>query len=249
MKVKFILIIAFILSLNLSGQNNAPQFTSIPDTIIYESIHYSYLLTAYDADGDSIEFLFVDFPQWLSLFEISIDSVYISGYPDENFYTMPVKIGITDEIDTTYQIFNIYLYCSSCGISIYPQPIDTAYVNYNYEYNIYAGVCEPGSEILFECDTLPAWLNLENTGLSTAVLSGIPTINDLGTFEIIIKVYIPNDPCLNDTWLIFDLKILDQITSVDKNFINNLKVYPVPCKDRLYIQPGNKSSKNYIKTV
>ncbi len=248
MKAKLVLIIILCAGFRLSAQNNAPQFTSEPVTEVYEFQLYSYQITATDADGDSIIFLETDVPEWLSIIDFLTkrDTAYLIGKPNEFFDTAYVNIGITDGTDTTCQVFNIVLFCSSCGIPIYTQPIDTAYVDINYEYIIYAGSCDPVTEILFECDTLPAWLNFENTGLNTAVLSGIPSAGDKGTYEIIIRAYFLNDPCFNDTYQIFDLKVVDKLSSVDNNNPDNFRVYPVPCKDRLIIDPGGISYKNHV---
>lgn len=247
MKTNFILIFALIFSFNLSGQNNAPQFTSVPVTLTYEGQLYIYQITATDPDSDSIIFLETDIPEWLSFFDplTKRDTAYLMGTATEFFDTATVVIGITDEIDTTYQVFNIVLICSGCGISIYTQPIDTAYINENYEYDISAGFCVLEWEILFECDTLPAWLALENTGSGTVKLSGIPSIDDKGTYEIIIRAYMPNDPCFNDTWQVFNLKVVEQLTSIDKYNINNFIIYPIPCYDRLFIYPVIDLKKSY----
>jgi hypothetical protein len=245
MKTNFILIFVLIFNLKLSGQNNPPQFTSEPLTAVYDVELYSYQITASDLDGDSISFIEIDIPEWLALFDTKRDTVYLMGTATEFFDTANVNIGITDGIDTTYQVFNIYLYCPNCGISIFSEPIDAAYINANYEYNMYAGDCDPGLEILFECDTLPAWLNLENTDFNSAVLSGIPAIADTGTYEIIIRAYVTNSPCPNEYYQLFDLKVLEKLTSINQSKINNFLIYPVPCKERLIINFGNNSYKNY----
>ncbi len=247
MKAKHILIFAFIFSLNLSGQNNPPQFTSVPDTLIFEGQPYIYQITATDADGDSIVFLETDLPEWLSIYNqyAKKDTAYLIGSPTEFFDTAKVVIGITDEIDTTYQLFNIFLICSSCGISINTQPIDTAYINSYYEYNIWASFSDPGMEILFESNNLPSWLSLENIGSGTAVLSGTPSACDKGTCEITIRAYMTDDPCFNDTWQVFDLKIVDQITSIKNRNTQGIEIYPVPCSNRLFIEPRNIPVDNY----
>ena len=247
MKTNFILIFVLIFSIKLAGQNNAPQFTSVPDTVTFEGQIYIYQITATDSDGDSIIFLETDIPEWLSIVDplTERDTAYLICTATEFFDTTTVIIGITDEIDTTYQVFNIVLICSSCGIYINTQPIDTAYVNYYYEYNILAGFCDPELEILFECDTLPAWLTLENTGFGTAVLSWTPSIDDKRTYEIIIRAYMSNDPCFNDTWQVFNLKVVEQLTLIDKYNISNFKIYPIPCNERLIINPVINLNKNY----
>lgn len=245
MKTNFILILALIFSLKLLGQNNPPAFTSEPLTAVYDVQLYEYQITALDVDGDSINFIDIEIPEWLSLFDTKRDTAYLMGIATEFFDTANVNIGITDGIDTTYQIFKIFLYCPNCGISIFSEPIDTAYIDAYYEYTIYAGDCDLGYEILFECDTLPAWMNLEDNGDNTAVLSGIPVIEDEGTYDIIIRAYVTDRPCPSEYYQLFNLKVIDKPTLIDKDNINNFKIYPVPCKGKLIINPGDNSYKNF----
>ena len=245
MKTYFILIFAFIFNLNASGQNNPPEFTSEPVTEVYDVELYKYLITASDLDGDSIAFIDIIIPEWLSFFNIERDTAYLIGTASQFFDSAYVNIGITDGTDTAYQAFNIYLYCPNCGISIFSEPVDTGIVNEDYEYNIYATNCDPMYYAIFECENLPSWLNLENVGYNMAVLSGIPGIDDIGTYEIIIRAYVPNSPCNNENFQLFDLKVLEKITSIYKSSINNFIIYPIPCKDRLSIIPGNEAYNNY----
>lgn len=247
MKAIYILILVIVLSTRLTGQNNPPQFTSVPDTLIFEGQPYMYMITATDGDGDSIIFLETDLPEWLSIYNHynKKDTAYLVGSPTEFFDTAKVVIGITDEIDTTYQLFNVFLVCSSCGICINTESLDTAYVNTYYEYNIWATFSDPGMEILFESDDLPSWLNLENTGSGTALLSGTPSVYDKGTIEITIRAYMPDDPCFNDTWQVFELNVVEKVTSMKSISKDGIKIYPVPCINRLFIEPGNIPVENY----
>jgi len=245
MKTNFILIFALIFSIKLLGQNIPPEFTSEPLTAVFDVELYSYQITATDQDGDSINFIDIEIPEWLSLFDTKKDTAYLMGIATEFFDTANVNIGITDGIDTTYQIFKIFLYCPNCGISIFSEPIDTAYIDANYEYKIYAYVCNLGYEIIFECDTLPAWMNLVDNGDNTAVLSGIPAIEDEGTYEIIVRAYVTDRPCPSEYFQLFNLKVINKPTLIDRNIINNFKVYPNPCKGKLTINPGNNSYKDF----
>ena len=248
MKAIFVLLIIFIFSLNILAQNNEPQFTSSPVTIVDEFELYEYHITASDLDDDSLIYSYIELPSWLTLIDYGNDSALLTGTPIEYLDSNYVTLSLNDETDTVFQSFNIEISCINEAPQITTFPDTVAYIDSLYNYEI-SGIDVTGN-VLFRCDTLPNWLTLTDIGYNNAILSGIPTISDTGIYEIIIEVYREFEICITRGYQIFNLVVKQNLsTDIKNNNTLDFQLFPNPSQNEVFLYLNNYDGDNITVQV
>ena len=218
--------------------NEKPYFTSTPITSVDEDMVYEYYITVADPDDDTLILILNDKPDDLLYSDYGNDTAVLYGVLTSNLENY-VSISVTDKIDTMTQDFQITVLCSNCCASFTSEPINTATVDSLYTYNISA--IDVDRNVILSIDTLPDWLSFDYQYPNNAVLYGIPSILDTGTFEIKIKAERESTLCPNAIFQIFDLKVSDNpvIINLNKWINDNFNIAPNPFSDKLSIYNYN----------
>jgi lysophospholipase L1-like esterase len=147
---------------------------------------YSYIIEAIDPDdGDIVSYFINQKPEWL---EFDAGSHTLSGIPHWNhanaFYD--VSIGVTDEIDTIYQDFTIFVSDNDDPPEFTSVPDTLAYPDSMYSYEITFFDKDEDDELDLNLITFPDWLTYIET---TNTFYGTPTENELNDqFPVLIKL-------------------------------------------------------------
>lgn len=95
-------------TLNIANINDAPIFTSTPDTIALEDQAYSHIIIVEDLDGDSLQFTPVTLPTWLTLTDNEDGTANITGTPNNsNVGETLIEISVSDGIISENQQFDL----------------------------------------------------------------------------------------------------------------------------------------------
>ncbi|RLD72924.1 MAG: hypothetical protein DRI98_00675 [Bacteroidetes bacterium] len=193
-------------TIRVADVNDAPTFTSIPDTVAFEDVLYSSSITATDIDIlDTLSFSApLTLPTWLFFDE---DTQLLSGAPGNDevgFHSVTLRVSDgTVNVDTTFTIRVANVNDAPTFTSI---PIITGQQGTLYTYTATAEDIDVDDTLSFSAPVLPVWLTFNTV---THVLSGTPdngqtgdqsvslVIND-GTVDVfqsfVIDVVNVNDP-------------------------------------------------------
>lgn len=232
--MKTTIVILLILPL-VSLANEKPFFSSIPIESIGESELYSYQIIVNDLDDDTLKIIINEKPDWLNFIDNGNNTALLTGIPATltgNF----VSISVTDTKDTITQEFNITVYCTNCCATFLSIPITNIMVDSLYTYNISA--TDISSNVVISMDTVPNWLAFTFNYPNNASLSGIPSINDTGTYKISIRAERESELCPNENYQIYYLRVIN--TSLNPTNINSINykilISPNPFINELAIQ-------------
>ena len=171
---------AFNISVN--AVNDAPVISGQPITSIDEDTLYSFIPSASDPDGDSLQFSITNLPIWAS-FDTSTGT--ISGTPIEgqsgNYNNIVITVS-DGELESALPAFNISVNAVNDAPVIFGTPTNEIKQGENYSFT--PTVEDVDSDTFsFSISNLPAWLNFDT---STGRLSGTPDITDVGNYENIV---------------------------------------------------------------
>jgi hypothetical protein len=97
-----------------------------------------------------------------------------------------VILQVTDGLSPTQQVFTITITNSEPIFTSVPITVANQYINYNY--NIATTDANIGTALTVTAPTKPAWLSFVDNGAGTAVLSGTPTVANVGTHNVVLEV-------------------------------------------------------------
>ena len=176
-------------TLTVNNVNDVPVLEAISDTSAEEDAGFNYQLTANDIDADVVEEILtyeaVSAPSWMNV----SSSGLISGTPangDVGSHKVTVKVtdsaGASDEKTFTLTINNI----NDTPEFTFTAPTSTdedAAFSYQLTANdIDADVVE--ETLTYEVVSAPSWMTMSSSGLMT----GTPTNDDVGTYEVTVRV-------------------------------------------------------------
>jgi len=170
------------------GDNHPPSFISSPDTDAAEGLPYNYEVVADDPDGDELEFSISSGPSWLSLSPTGNSTAQLVGEPDttdvgDHDVILEVKDG-RGGVDT--QSFTLTVQENQAP-HFESTPVTEVKEGASYSYLLEASDPD-GDSLNFTGITVPEWLQLEDQGDSTAMLSGTPDSSHIGDNEVTIEV-------------------------------------------------------------
>ena len=192
-----------VFSLTVNAVNDRPQFVTRPSENATASLPYEYNIRAEDIDiDDELTITAPMIPDWATLSSNGMEAT-LSGIPTNinvgsNFIVLQVcdTGGLTDT-----QIFDIVV--AATGTVVMPhapiftsEPIITATQDTQYSYHVTA-YDEDGDVMTITVPKLPHWLSFDGNGDGTGRLDGVPTSDDVGSHDVILRVIDPTN--LSDT--------------------------------------------------
>ncbi|WP_462179029.1 tandem-95 repeat protein [Pseudoalteromonas gelatinilytica] len=219
-----------LFTLTVTNVNDAPVISSTPITTANEDSIYSYTVSATDVDkGDTLTYSAKTLPNWLS---IDAATGLVSGTPSNDDVGMhTVSLTVTDSAkETDSQLFSITVENVNDAPEFTSTPITTATEDELYSYTASATDDDAGDTLSYTALDMPSWLTFDDT---TLTLSGTPTNDDVGTYNITLVVidkskeetkqeFILNVVNVNDVPDVHDdTAIVDEDNSVAINILAN----------------------------
>lgn len=172
-------------TLTVSNVNDAPVFSSTPITTAIEDSIYNYTVSATDVDkGDTLIYSAKTLPSWLS---IDAATGLVTGTPGNDDVGMhTVSLIVTDSAkETDSQMFSITVENVNDAPEFSSTPITTATEDELYSYIVSATDVDADDSLSYTALGMPSWLTFDT---KTHTLSGTPTNDDVGTYNITLVV-------------------------------------------------------------
>lgn len=172
-------------TLTVSKVNDAPVFSSTPITTAIEDSIYNYTVSATDVDkGDTLIYSAKTLPSWLS---IDAATGLVTGTPGNDDVGMhTVSLIVTDSAkETDSQMFSITVENVNDAPEFSSTPITTATEDELYSYIVSATDVDADDSLSYTALGMPSWLTFDT---KTHTLSGTPTNDDVGTYNITLVV-------------------------------------------------------------
>jgi hypothetical protein len=168
--------------ITIGNMNDAPQFTSIPNTTATQDSPYSYIVTAIDIDGDNMIFSAPTIPAWLTF---NLATRALSGTPgDPEVGDHPVTIRVNDGAVDVDQSFIITVENINDAPTYITVPNTSALQDSPYTSTVIAEDVD-GDSIIFSAPVLPPWLSFND---NTRVLSGTPGNDHVGNNTLTLRI-------------------------------------------------------------
>ena len=171
---------------NTPDTNVAPVITSTAQTTVESMSMYSYVITATDADGDTVTYSASTSPAWLS-FDTS--SGELSGTPaDADIGDHSVTLVVSDGTDMVNQSFTVSVTAiptENASPVITSAQVTNATVDSEYQYTFIATDVDTDDVLTMSATAIPSWLTFSE---STGLLSGTPASTDLGDHTVTLSV-------------------------------------------------------------
>jgi len=198
--------------------NSSPVISSTSNETATVDTLYSYTLQATDSDNDILVFTSSNLPSWLSF---DAETAVLSGTPtNSDVGEHPITLTVSDGNDSAIDQFTItvaplVITNVNNAAVITSSAISNATVDANYSYTLMAS--DADNDALTMTATIPTGLSWLSFDPLTGILSGIPTVNDIGTITITLTV---NDGTI-DTIQTFDITVVDIASSETVNDFEN----------------------------
>jgi hypothetical protein len=205
--------------------NDVPIITSNPVSTTNEDALYSYTIEGNDIDaGTTLVYSAPVKPEWLSLNPITH---ILSGTPtNDNVGISNITVSISDGIVSVDQSFQLTVNNVNDKPVFTTSPVLEVDVNKVYMYTCKASDVDAGDVLTISAESKPEWLTF-TPGSDNAVLMGIPTLADVGSHAIILKVNDGYADVLQGFSI--NVKSVTDITNIDNSIINS--VYPNPANE------------------
>lgn len=178
-------------TISVANTNDPPLFASSPVTGAIQDVNYRYNISTSDPDaGDTRSITEVSLPGWLTLTDNGNGSATLEGVPaNANRGSNPVVIRVIDlALASVDQSFVINVDDTNDPPEFTSDPVITAVEDQNYSYNI--TTTDPDIRDTRDIRLLsgPSWLQLTDNDDGTALLTGVPLNDDIGTATVVINV-------------------------------------------------------------
>ena len=179
--------------INVDNANDQPVFTSTAVISATEDAVYSYAITSSDPDvGDTRTISALSKPNWLTLVDNLDGTATLSGTPaNEDVGVASIVLSVTDVLGAfDVQSFSITVANTNDVPTFISTPDTIAKQNVVYNYSISTLEIDLGDVLSITAPILPPWLILTDNQDGTAMLTGTPTINEVGnlyTVELEVK--------------------------------------------------------------
>jgi len=169
--------------IHVENENDAPSFTSVPDTMALQGVLYTSGVTASDIDlEDTLTFTAPLLPAWLS-FNDTTNTLY--GTPEnDDVGDHPVTLRVNDgtvDVDTSFVIHVV----NANDAPTFTFATDTVALEDALYSSAITAEDIDGDTLSFTAPLLPAWLNFDD---GTNMLSGTPTNDDVGDDTVTLRI-------------------------------------------------------------
>ncbi|MEM7106946.1 MAG: putative Ig domain-containing protein, partial [Bacteroidota bacterium] len=177
--------------INVDNSNDPPSFTSTPLLNIDEDDLYSYNITTEDPDdGDTRIITALSKPSWLVISDNSDGTASLTGIPtNDDVGNHSVVLEVEDAVGSTAgQSFTIAVVNVNDPPNFESLPALGALQDQLYNYDILTSDPDVTDVLSIEATTLPDWLDFNDNGDGTAIISGTPRNEDLGDHDVVLRV-------------------------------------------------------------
>ena len=177
------------LTITVRNINDAPNFISTPLLFINEDNVYVYTIQAADVDGEKVSLSAATLPDWLTFTDYGNNTGCLLGTPGNEHVgtTAPLTIVAADPHRViSMQSFSIVVNNENDPPSFNSSPIVTATEDSVYRYTVTAMDIDKDASLAFKGNELPDWLQLQDHGDGTALLTGTPTNDYVGNINVVI---------------------------------------------------------------
>jgi endonuclease I len=168
----------------VSSTTTPVNFTSTPVLTATVYQNYQYSITASGHPLATLTISCNQKPEWMNFLQTGNGTASLTGSP--SFYDIgnhPVSLTVTDGISNKTQTFVVSVL--GLDVNFTTTPITLAKIDETYEYIISAEVVGNTSAVTtISCNEKPDWLTFAAGGLSSASLSGIPSLQDIGSHYV-----------------------------------------------------------------
>jgi hypothetical protein len=188
--------------------NYSPNILSSPVTSVNEDAPYYYQLVSTDINqSDVLTISAITKPTWLTFTYLSGDSTAVlSGTPtNSNVGLHNVTLRVSDGLISVDQSFQINVINVNDAPEINSSPTTSTNEDAQYTYTLTATDID-GDALTYSAQVIPDWMSFD---AGTHILSGTPTNDNVGVFDITLRV---TDGSLND----------EQIFSLTVNNVNDI---------------------------
>jgi hypothetical protein len=207
--------------------NEPPVITSQPITEVNEDAIYNYTITA--EDSNPLQYSAIQKPTWLT-FSASMHT--LTGIPlNSDVGVYPIQLRVSDGDEYVDQIFDLTVNNVNDTPVIISTPITTANTGDSYIYEFIAMDIDPADVLNYSIVSKPGWLTFENGG-NKGILTGEPTISNLGANSVILRVSDGHVDVLHG----FTITVSDFTPVQDNEADNFIIVYPNTISNKLFIK-------------
>ena len=162
-------------TINVSLNNDEPEFLSSPPVIVEEDQTYTYEIEIFDEEGSPLTLSATTKPDWLEFTPpAGTTKAKLSGIPDEEDIGFhDVRLELSDGAKTIIQSFSIEVLNVNDVPKFVGQPVKSVVINKLYTYNISTTDEDENDTRTISAPAKPSWLSLTDNGDGTAVLSGM----------------------------------------------------------------------------
>ncbi len=225
-------------------ENYAPVITSLPDTVAYVNMVYSYTLVAEDIDSTDLLILSaVQKPSWLSFnWTSGQNRAILGGIPsDPNTGTYPVRLRISDGNIQRDQSFTLTVKTfGNNSPVITSSPALSATVGSPYAY-VFTATDTDDTTLTLSAVQLPGWLQFNP---ADGILGGTPASENLGENEVVLRVSDGNSN-VDQNFII----IVSSPTGLKEPESAGIHIFPVPARDYLHFSFDNPFQTARIKII
>ena len=170
--------------IRVANVNDAPTFTSMPDTVATEDVLYSSAILASDIDAeDSLIYAATTLPPWGTFNDTT---GVLSGTPgNEHVGFHDVTLTISDGTVTLDSSFQIRVANVNDAPTFETMPDTVATEDVLYSSAITAADIDEGDSLIYAATTLPPWGTFNDT---TGVLSGTPGNEHVGFHDVTLTI-------------------------------------------------------------
>ena len=156
-------------------------------------------------------------PNWLSLQDNGNGTAALSGTPrNEDLGSYTIVINVSDQNGgSNSQEFQLTVNNVNDQPQIVSTPTEEAQVGQTYRYDIEILDEDFGDSWDINIENLPTWLTLSNNEDGTAILTGVPSAANSGTYNILITI---TDEAGAVTTQEFSIEVNSLPVLVDRNF-------------------------------
>ncbi|MCA6078762.1 putative Ig domain-containing protein [Fulvivirga sedimenti] len=178
-------------TITVQNTNDAPVFSSTPVTGAIQDVLYLYNILTQDPDvGDTRTIRLLEGPAWIQLIDNGNGSASLRGTPrNSDLGLNGIVIEVVDAAGAaTTQIFQINVDNQNDPPVFSSTPVTSVNQDELYQYLVNTTDDDTNDTRVIEALTLPSWLIIEDNLDGTAILTGVPTNDEVGNHNVVLEV-------------------------------------------------------------